>query len=301
MNGNIYMVETLDPKDFDEWVGHCDSVFGVGADYFRRHFVSDPYRDYDSVFIIKDQAINKIISTVRVFHRQVYIGGKVYKMGGIGEVSTHPDYRGLGLSYKLLEAAAAYMKKNRFDLSMLGTGRYSHYEKHGFMRASFYKKNVDADLEITNADIRPLTSENFHEMSGLYDKYCAGLNGCIVRSKEYWREWCAVEIKNPYGLFRDNQLTGYICFEGDKVGELAAGEKDHDILLSAVKPENGKISVPAFVKTQRAVFEEYSHDGTMICVFNPIEIDGIVLKDTTQTVEYLNTHGGIVRCGQDSF
>ena len=37
MNEKDYIVETLDPKDFDEWVQHCAEVFDFdyATDYFR--------------------------------------------------------------------------------------------------------------------------------------------------------------------------------------------------------------------------------------------------------------------------
>ena len=313
-----YPIETLSPADFDEWVEHCGSVFGISTEYFRRHFVNDPHKDYNSVFIIKSEE-GRIISTVRVFHRQVYIGGKIYKMGGIGEVSTNINYRRLGLSYKLLAAATDYMLKNDFALSMLGTGYYSHYEKHGFMKAFSYGKDVSDKLEVGrdaiaelrsarapfSSDIRPLSAENFHDMAMLYNKYCVNLNCCIVRTKEYWQSWCAGEIKNPHGLFRDGKLVGYICFNGNSVTEIVADERDHDLLLSVIKSDGGKIQIPAFVKTERKFMDTDFMSIKMICVYTPIdiEIDGksTVLPDTASVVEYLNDNGGFVFWDQDGF
>jgi hypothetical protein len=300
-----YCVETLSSDDFDEWVEHCGSIFDVGPEYFRRHFVNDPHKDYNSVFVIKSEE-GKIISTVRVFHRRVYIGGKIYKMGGIGEVSTNTNYRRLGLSYKLLDAAADYMIKNDFDLSVLGTGYFSHYAKHGFMQVNHYGKNVSDksdNLIAEQADIRPLNPENFHDMAMLYNKYCVNLNCCIVRTKEYWQSWCRGEIKNPRGLFRNNKLAGYICFDGGWVSEIAADENDCDILLSAVKSSDGKISVPEFIKTSREVSGNYKRDDHMICVYKPIDIDGKgkVLSDTASVAEYINKNGGFIMWGQDGF
>ena len=304
-----YNVETLSPKDFDEWCEHCGAVFhNIGPEYFRRHFVNDPHKDINSVFIIKSGE-GRIISTVRVFHRQVYIGGKIYKMGGIGEVSTNPNYRRLGLSYKLLDAATDYMIKNDFDLSMLHTGYYSHYAKHGFTQVYQYVKTVvgrDAPgMPLKQSDIRLLSPENFHDMAMLYKKYCANINCCMVRTKEYWQSWCAGEIKNPRGLFRDNKLAGYICFDGNWVSEIVADENDHDILLSVIESGDGKITAPKFIKTSREIIGEDSQNHNMICVYKPItfDVDGksAVLSDTAAVAEYLNNNGGVMMWGQDGF
>jgi len=297
-----YTVETLHPDNFDEWVQHCGSIFSVGPEYFRRHFVADPHKDYNSVFVIKSEE-GKIISTVRVFHRQVYIGGKIYKMGGIGEVSTNVNYRRLGLSYKLLDAAENYMRKNDFALSVLGTGYFSHYAKHGFMQVNYYTKTVTGNLTVEPSDIRKLTPENFHDMAMLYNKYCANLNFCVVRTKEYWQSWCKGEIKNPHGLFRDNKLIGYICFHDDSVTEIVGDENNYDILLSAVKPSDGKINAPEFVKTSREVLDTDCNSSHMICVYKQIDADGkgAILSDTASVVEYMNKNGGFVMWEQDGF
>jgi len=302
MNKKNYVVETLNHEDFDEWVNHCGSIFDVGPAYFRRHFIADPHKDYNSVFIIKDDG--QIISTVRVFQRQVYIDKKIYKMGGIGEVSTNPDYRRLGLSGKLLDAAIDYMKENDFRISSLGTGYFSHYAKHGFVQVNQYIKHVSGDFKYNGSgehDIRPLNPSNFHDMSALYEVYSKELQLPVVRDKDYWKTWCAGEIKNPHGLFRNGRISGYICFEDNNVTELIAAKEDHDILLSAIIPHDNTISVPLFTHTKREIWETETHDDVMINLLREIEIDGTVYSTTEELVEYFNNNGGIVHWSQDSF
>ena len=305
MSEKIYNVETLDPKDFDEWVTHCGSIFEVGPDYFRRHFMSDPHRDYNSIFVIKDDG--KIVSTVRVFHREIYLGGKVYKMGGIGEVSTNPTHRKLGLSYKLMEAATDYMKQNGFALSLLSTGYYSHYEKHGFKQVNFYEKTVNTSVipaDDKSKEIRPLTTADYDAMADLYAKHCANLNSCIVRTKEYWELWCAGEIKNPHGLFIDGSLAGYVCFGDDRnwIAEIIANDKSiYDCLIKFVKAD-GEVSMPKIIATSGETIREQTHSGAMICVYTPLDIGGgTILQDTAAAVEYINANGGIVWWSQDGF
>lgn len=299
MNENNYAVETLKPEDFDEWVNHCGSIFEVGAAYFRRHFVADPHKDYNSVFIIKGDG--QIISTVRVFDRQVYIGGNIYKMGGIGEVSTNPEYRKRGLSGKILDVAVDYMKNNGFTISLLGTGYFSHYAKHGFSQVNEYSKYVSGEAKYGEHDIRPLNPGNFHDMSVLYELYSKEMNFPIVRNKEYWKTWCAGEIKNPHGLFRNGRLSGYICFDGNNVTEIIAAKEDHDILLSVVLPQNNSIRTPLFVSTKREFLNDSINNSSMINLFQPIEIDGKRYSTTEEIVEYLNNSGGIVHWAQDHF
>jgi GNAT superfamily N-acetyltransferase len=294
----MYDIETLKPADFDEWVEHCGSIFKIGPEYFRRHFVSDPYRDYDSIFIIK--ADEKIISTVRVFHRQMYIGGKIFKLGGVGEVCTNPDYRNLGLSTKLMEAATDYMKINDFDISMLSTGYFSHYAKHGFKQVKRYNCVIDAVEVNIPENILTLTPDYFSEMAALYDSLCPEYNCCIIRSPEYWQQWCAVEIKNPHGLFINDKLVGYVCFDDGWVSEIIADPEHYNTLISAAKPKDGKLTIPRFV-CETTEFEEARYGGTMICLYKPITINEINFNDTDQLAEYINENGGVTWWGLDGF
>lgn len=301
-NEKEYAVETLKPEDFDEWVNHCGSIFDVGPAYFRRHFIADPHKDYNSVFIIKGDG--QIVSTVRVFHRQVYIGGKIYKMGGIGEVSTNPEYRKRGLSGKLLDTAVEYMKNNGFAVSLLGTGYFSHYAKHGYVQVNDYSKYVSGEAKYSGNgeyDIRQLNPDNFHDMSVLYEIYSKDLNFPIVRNKEYWKTWCAGEIKNPRGLFRNGRLVGYICFDGNRVTELIAAKEDHDILLSAVFPQDNRIRIPLVASTKRELLKSNTDNSSMINLFQPVEIAGKIYSATEELVEYLNNNGGIIHWSQDHF
>lgn len=293
------IVETLLPADLDEWINHCGSIFEVGPAYFRRHFVADPDKCYESIFVIKNGGA--IVSTVRVFCRHIYIGGKIYKMGGIGEVSTNPDFRERGYSYAILKAAGDYMRENKYTISMLGTGRFSHYAKHGFVQVNTYTKSVEANrFASSNSDIRRLNADNFDDMSILYNKYAAR-NCSLVRSVEYWKNWCAGEIKNPHGLFKNGKLCGYICYDGSVVTEIAASEEDCGVLLSVVPHEENKINIPSFINVKNKVIEEHTNSSMMINIFSPVEINGVNYKSSAELAEYLNSNGGITLWAQDHF
>ena len=47
----------------------------------------------------------KFVSTVKVFVRTAWYEGKEIKVGGFGEVGTHPEWRSKGLSTKCLEVS----------------------------------------------------------------------------------------------------------------------------------------------------------------------------------------------------
>ena len=48
----------------------------------------------------------RIVSMLRIWDRWVHLGPTPVRMGGIGDVTTHPDYRGRGIATRLMEHAA---------------------------------------------------------------------------------------------------------------------------------------------------------------------------------------------------
>jgi predicted GNAT family acetyltransferase len=68
----------------------------------------------------------KIAATVRVYRRQMLIGGQSYAIGGIGEVSTKAEYRGRGYAKQILAHAVKWMNEQKIPISALQTGTLSH-------------------------------------------------------------------------------------------------------------------------------------------------------------------------------
>ena len=300
MTEKPYPIEQLQPAAFDEWVDFCGRNFTVGPAYFRRHFESDPHRDITSIFVIRDKGI--LVSSVRVFHRQAWLGNRMVKLGGIGEVSTDPAYRGQGLSKQLLEHAVAYMKSRDFDLSLLGTGYFSHYARHGYRQVKAYRKVVPAGtIGIPEVSFRALGEEDFPAMSALYDHYASQYSLSMVRSMDYWRSWCKGEIGHPKGLFRNGRLIGYICEDKGYVQEIIGEPEDHDCLLSVVKGAQGVLNVPGITQTARPVLETSTNECNMILLLRALMVGEQTFASTEKLTAYLNEHGGITHWAQDSF
>jgi predicted N-acetyltransferase YhbS len=296
-----YKIESLAPDDFEKWVEHCGAVFeDTGCDYFRRHFMADPDRSYESTFLVKDRG--EIVSTVRVFHRRIWLGGKALKMGGIGEVSTKPSHRSLGLSGRLLNASINYMEINGFDISLLGTSLSGHYSKHGYVTVNECWKTLIADNGVNESyDFRSLTPADYPAMSALYDKYAPLYNLTMVRSMEYWNSWCRGEMKNPVGLFINGCLEGYICSDRGFVSEIICAPSMADMLLSSVKCENGKLVCPGITPTAREVIDEKEIPHLMIRLIKPAEVFDRTFTQTADLADYINKHGGATIWMQDGF
>ena len=69
-------------------------------------FIKDPWPDLTAIFVAvdnSDEGKGKIVSTVKVYQRELFLNGRIVRVGGIGEVSTSAQYQKRGLASRLLE------------------------------------------------------------------------------------------------------------------------------------------------------------------------------------------------------
>jgi predicted acetyltransferase len=192
---------TMRNEDIENWFDHCAIVFGNGENtpYWRDKFVNgwydDPFSTTDGVFLAVEDG--KILSSVSVFLREVYLEGDKISMGGIGSVSTKPEARGKGLAGRLLENTVTYMENKRIKISLLATNLIGYYKKFGWQQLFYdcktlkYKKLNDSDIENGIPNIREMNFDtDTGAISEIYEAYSGKLNGVVVRQNiNYWRKW----------------------------------------------------------------------------------------------------------------
>ena len=138
----MIVFRTITRAEVDTWAELCGTVFDAGKQYFINHFERDPDAREAGIWVALDDG--KLVSSVRVFHRCVYISGQRVSMGGIGEVCTLPEYQKRGLSAELLKRSVGYMREQGLNISLLFTGSNNHYARQGW--ATFIRNNAKVDL-----------------------------------------------------------------------------------------------------------------------------------------------------------
>lgn len=208
----------LKPEEFEVWTQHCASVFEESAEYFARHFLNDPKADFEGIFVALDQG--RIVSTVRVFTRAVYLKGRKIDMGGIGEVSTQKEYRGRGINAKLLQMAVDYMERKELPISMLFTETNHHYARQRWFTVNkrYYRTPLN-EVEALDESLRlrPLEEADWPAVRGIHDLFSSGLDGVLVRDDpEYWEKWVKCELKDGWVLEREGRVLAYLALESRK-------------------------------------------------------------------------------------
>ena len=135
----------------------------------------------------------KMVCHVCWVPREMRVGCAVLRVGMIGYVVTHPDFRRRGLVAKLMHGWADELTAKGYHLSII-MGIPEFYEQFGYSFA-FPNDSRDTAVVLNLEDCRPLPQVPNHscfemaDMSVLEHLYQTGnacRTGAFVRSHEYW-------------------------------------------------------------------------------------------------------------------
>ncbi len=208
------------PEAVDLWT----TVFGVGKPFFTSLLEGGGTGDNVSLAAIEG---GRIVSSVHVFMRRIRDReGRPQKVGGIGSVSTHPDYRKRGHSGRLLTMAMESMEREGCVWSLLGTGVNDHYALYGWRTVSTPEPwgALRADTAGQAARLVP-DDATLAEMAPLYDATSATRPMATVRSERTWRTAVRYRL-NPadpflFGAYEGDRLSAYLVVRVSSDGSSA--------------------------------------------------------------------------------
>ena len=202
----------LYPDELEKWLDHVTHVFTGGRQYFSNHWYNDPWRDAAGIRVALDN--DTIVSTVRVFIRKMFLHGEPVTVGGIGEVSTHPEYRRRGLATQLLKDSIRFMESRDIIISSLH-GSQRIYSAEGWEKVPrYYARHPLTAKKQVAWEVRPANFDDAAEVkriAAIYDGYARKFNGTFVRDEmAYWTEWVRTESPNAWVAERDGSIEGYV-------------------------------------------------------------------------------------------
>lgn len=217
-----YTLCGLTDQQVEPWAAFCASCFAYKANpppasYFERHYYNDPGRDPSLIRVALCDGT--IVSSVRIFSRQVSVGNNVCNAGGIGEVCTSSNHRRRGLSKFLLQDAIQIMTRRGFKLSLLHAAPafFPVYQKVGY--ASVTQKWSIVTIQLSkcvvadDATMRlaefPADTNRLQAMHQVYSE--RRFSGCIVRTAQYWNEYLCRELEGRlWVLLRDSCIVAWL-------------------------------------------------------------------------------------------
>lgn len=284
-------------NELDSWFDHCAKVFTTSKQYFVNHWSNDPWKDINNIFVAVEN--NKILSTVRVFNREVYLCGKKISMGGIGEVSTISEARGLGLSSKLLNMAIEHMKAQNIHISIL-FGNHPNYSKLGWRFNPLSFKISEAHFCKQAYNIRNIDfNKDINNLQTIYKNYSSQFNGAVARESDfYWLNWIKAEAKNCFiAECSDGTIAGYMCANNKKdmvnVNDFAQDlccKNVFEELSSYVCTEfkSDYIKYPSIIENTLSVKYYDKNNYIMLRLISPLEINNLPINTTEDLINIMN-------------
>ncbi|MCS7220304.1 MAG: GNAT family N-acetyltransferase [Anaerolineae bacterium] len=210
-------IRSLRPDELESWFDHCALAFEgqENRQYFVNHWQNDPWRSLETIFVALDGGC--IVSTVRIFLRKIYLRGEMVLAGCLGEVCTHPAYRGRGLATRLIEHSVTWMHDHDIVISALSTGEIgSFYTRLGwqsvpvFWGAAHIQAGSDHRFDFRLLDLD--SEEDLVIASRLHAAFGRRCNGVFVRDHpDYWRRWVREEAGTLWLATQGGEPLAYMA------------------------------------------------------------------------------------------
>jgi predicted N-acetyltransferase YhbS len=231
-------IERPKPADFNEIEWFLEECFNHSRHMFayRWPHVSTPEMfDYANTHMIREDG--RIVSLVKILPQEVVLDGREALMGGIGDVSTHPDYRGKGHMNLLMDHCIAKMAKMGCAFSILGGDRQRYqtwrYETCGMqVRLGLTMRGFEK-----NGRTQTVRVERFHGQRGVLEKARLAHEADLTfvrRSPKVWEKIFNDQM-HTYLWYTQEGGFAYLVGLGERPGtELVELGGDRSLLLPLI-------------------------------------------------------------------
>jgi predicted N-acetyltransferase YhbS len=174
--------------------GEREPVLDLLEHAFAERALFEAYMDFDPLYRCDDFLLalegDRPVCCVQIFEKTIRLRGRALRMGGIGSVATHADYRRRGLAEDLMRRSEQRMRERGLPLALL-FGVWGGYARLGWVRIparqlALHGEAARADLQ-EGVSVRPFTEDDLPRVQALYEAYSAHFDGTTVRDEDYWR------------------------------------------------------------------------------------------------------------------
>lgn len=183
----------------------------VPSRFFEALVLGDP--EYDARYSLVVEQDGYFRSHLQIFARTMVIHGRPVRLGGIGNVGTHPAYRRRGYATALLTHAIDLMRKEGFEGSLLFTGIGIFYAKLGWV--PIHRRLIELAVFTNGPGVRPgihvtrLESEYLTGVRELADSFHTDRTGRIVRGEHYWSQPRPWTEERRWVILRGEVVVGF--------------------------------------------------------------------------------------------
>lgn len=230
----------------------------------------DSLKDQKILGIWKD---NNLAAKLHIIPFAVYMNGDEWKMGGIADVATYPEYRRSGFIKMLIIESLKQMQKDRQIVSLLHPFNISFYRKFGWEILSENKKVTieKSNLNFLNQQTGTIKrfSRNTHneDIDSVYQEYCKTFVGMLVRNSKWWKEHVYNDdLQTAVYYNKSNVAMGYMLYK--------VKERKMDIQEMATLNHESRIGLWNFICQHDSMVDDVSlnlsvHDYLPYFLRNP--------------------------------
>lgn len=213
-------IHTLTAKNLDEFYQLYLYAFNNQDSEERRAFFNDRY-EHSKVYGLLNG--DKLSSGMLSIPFKVNFHGVTYKMNGIGDVMSYPEFGGHGAITALMRQAFADMRSDDVALSYLAPFSYEFYRRFGyeevFDRAVYKIKNTDLPRvklsEERGQFLRLPLEDAISLIDEVYENNAQSRDGGLKR-ENWW--WHYLGLKHPrwqVGVYLEDgqNASGYVIYE----------------------------------------------------------------------------------------
>lgn len=178
-------------------------------------------KEFDYGHALGSFSENQLTSSLIMFPFEVYYHGQVFKMGGIGNVTSYPEVRGQGHIRQLMTTNLKEMKEKGMVLSYLAPFSYHFYRKFGY-EVTFEERQYEMSSEdfgsfkAPEQTVKRVSWEDQKEaIKAIYDEEMKQSTGPLKRSDWIWDNRIMFSDKKNLALYQDEEGVpkGYIHYE----------------------------------------------------------------------------------------
>ena len=171
------------------------------------------------------------VSHLGISESEIVIYGCKTKIGSIGAVCTHPEYRKRGFASLLLEDGIKKMNEDGADIALVSGGR-NLYKRAGCVEAGrVHKFRISgSDLKRFNTqkvEVFPYQERNLENIVGVYQKEVVRFFRSLEDFKRILTAGAAMDREAEIlTVHRANEFLGYLAIQipGEKKGEARIGQ-----------------------------------------------------------------------------
>jgi predicted N-acetyltransferase YhbS len=217
----------------DEVLDLLGHWYNDGGEFFARYNRNDPgFRDA-LCLVARDGG--RLVATVQIFDRAVYLDGQSVPMGGIGSVFTLEEYRHKGVASALMRLAVETMVREGFEVSLLFAERLTFYNQFGW-REIERKFSVLPSAASLNAPDR-FTIDSFAaardlaEIAAIHRSYSGRFNVTAVRDDAAWRANLKFAGNQPLHPGEGSEEYFVVCRDGARIAAYARVTGFHGVSM----------------------------------------------------------------------